>query len=99
MKKNKLIKIVASITGMGAIGTGTIMSISSCSHLPEHKAYDYNYTADNIGSHSFDAMQFPTTNYTTAPYANNITDELMLDNVGSKITSSPATIADAILIR
>jgi hypothetical protein len=31
MKKNKLIKTLASITAMGAIGTGTAIGISSCS--------------------------------------------------------------------
>jgi hypothetical protein len=30
MKKNKLIKILASISAMGAIGTGTAIGISSC---------------------------------------------------------------------
>jgi hypothetical protein len=30
MKKNKLIKIIASVSAMGAIGTGTAIGISSC---------------------------------------------------------------------
>jgi hypothetical protein len=32
MKKNKLIKILASISAMGAIGTGTAVGITSCSN-------------------------------------------------------------------
>jgi hypothetical protein len=35
MKKNKLIKILASISTIGAIGIGTIVSISSCGSKPE----------------------------------------------------------------
>jgi hypothetical protein len=34
MKKNKLIKIMASISTMGAIGAGTVIGISSCGVLP-----------------------------------------------------------------
>jgi hypothetical protein len=30
MKQNKAIKLVASITTMGAIGAGTVVAISSC---------------------------------------------------------------------
>jgi hypothetical protein len=36
MKKNTIIKTIASVAMMGAIGTGVSTSISSCSNTPAH---------------------------------------------------------------
>jgi hypothetical protein len=50
MKKNKLIKILASITAMGAIGTGTAISVSSCGTSADDLPAIDGITSINLGN-------------------------------------------------